>query len=170
VGQWSWRGGEDGARLASGIRQLELRNHEPHLFLPAVVIPVAGNNTEFLEEPGSPSTGVPQQPVALVGEVKDRVQHKRQDVQRCQRLTEVLATVTEVVLQVVALGLQRVDVLVFNLPACSPRRGDLSHRFAATISFSAFAFPSAAPMNSGVSAITSLRPAFTIAGLTSMCL
>ena len=97
--------GEGG--LPSRIRQLKLCDHEPHLILPAVVIPVAGHNTQFLEEPRSLAAGVPQQLVTLVSEVKNRVQQKRQDVQCCKGLTVVLAAVSEIVFQVVALRVPR---------------------------------------------------------------
>ena len=49
-----------------------------------------------------------------------------QDIQRCQRLTEVLAVMAEVVLQVVALGFEGVVVFILNLPSGPSGSNNLS--------------------------------------------
>ena len=92
------------------------------------MVPVAGDHSELGKEPDSAASGVPQQLIARVGEIENRVQEKRQDIQRCQSLTQMHGAVAEVVFQVIAFGLERIDILVLDLPASPSRSYDVGHR------------------------------------------
>ena len=65
----------------------------------------------------------PRRPPCLIGEIANRVTGERQQVQGRQHGGKMLLAVPEIVLQVVTLGLQRVEGLVLDLPSGPSRRG-----------------------------------------------
>ena len=66
---------------------------------------------------------VPDWAVMSFGEFEDGVCQEREDVEGGERVGQMLFAVPEVVLQVVALGLELVVVAVLDMPAGSAARG-----------------------------------------------
>jgi len=64
------------APLPTRVGEFELDDHESHQLIPVVVVPVAGYGSQFLKEPGSSSPNGPEQPVAAIGKIQQRVQQK----------------------------------------------------------------------------------------------
>jgi len=90
--------------LPAGIFQLQPREHEQHQMLPAVEAQVLGQRSDMLKEGIAAGEGGAKKGAALVFELQHRVEQKRQDVQRQQRLRQIPFTVPEVVLEVIPLG------------------------------------------------------------------
>lgn len=103
-------------------------HHEIHQGVPTGEEQVPGERTEILEEGSAGGSVGADEPVVLIGEGEKGVIEKGQDVQSGQERSEMLFAVAKVMFQVLALGLKRVVVLVFDLPARPPRgddRGDV---------------------------------------------
>jgi len=84
--------------------QLQPCEHEQHQVLPAVEAQVLGQCRDMLKEGIAAGEGGAKKGAALVFELQHRVEQKRRDVQRQQRLRQIPFTVPEVVLEVIPLG------------------------------------------------------------------
>ena len=91
---------------------------------------VGGEGGERLKEALAGDQFAPRRLPGPVGEVAGRMTRERQQVQRCQDAGEVLLSVPEIVLQVVAPGLENVERLVLDLPARPAAGGQFDDRVA----------------------------------------
>ena len=66
------------------------------------------------------------QTIRLIAKGQEGVEEKSEDIHRGQQGREMLIAATEVMFEIVALGFQRVIVLVFDLPAGAARGDDTS--------------------------------------------
>lgn len=112
-GFWLWR------------RRLEAVQHEIHQRLPGLEAQVTGQGADVVEQALSRGQLLAQEPVFVVHPLQYGVGQKSQDDEAGQQGRQVLLAVAKVVREVVALGLQRVVVLVFDLPAAASCRDDL---------------------------------------------
>ena len=101
-GFWLWR------------RRLEAVQHEIHQRLPGLEAPVTGQGADVVEQALSRGQLLAQEPVVVVPPLQYGVGQQSQGDAAGQQGRQVLLAVAEIVLEVVALGLQRVVVLVLD--------------------------------------------------------
>src|SRR5882757_9096107 len=105
---WRWPG--EGQRLQQ--------------FFPGGEYQVLGDGGETVEEP-RPRTGLCSGKAPYVfGQVADRMESEGQQIEHDEQSREVLLSVTEAMLKVVTTGLQNVERLVLDLPACAATGGE----------------------------------------------
>ena len=105
--------------LSARVGQFQAVQHEQHQLLPALEAHVLGQYPQVLEESVAARQCGADEGTAAIQQFQHRVEEECQQVQRQQRLSKEQLSVTEVVFEVITLGLQRVDILVLDLPACS---------------------------------------------------
>jgi len=89
--------------------------------LPVFEIEVAGQGLQIVEEGLARRQLGPHAAVGLVAQVENGVKQEGQQVEHDQYHRQVLVAVAEVVLQVVAVVLEHIVVLIFDLPARAGR-------------------------------------------------
>jgi hypothetical protein len=90
--------------------------HKVHQSVPVGEKHVSGQGAQVVEEGFARRQGGADEPVVFVGQGQKGEIEEGQDVQGGQQRGELLLAVAEVVFEVIALGLERVVVLVFDLP------------------------------------------------------
>lgn len=102
------------------LRRLQGVVHEVEQVLPAVEGDVERERTQVLEE-GAPRRQLSAHAlVALIAEIKQRMGEKRQQDETGKQVGQMLLAVAVVVLKAIAFGLERIVVLVLDLPAAAP--------------------------------------------------
>ena len=120
---------EEGGRdsISAGIDP-EFGEHDGDDMVPVVEEEPLQERGKLLEEGGPGAVAEPEGAVAVVEELEGRVQEEGQDVQRGQEIGEVTGAMSEVVFEAVAPELQRLDVLVFDLPSGPTGLGERDER------------------------------------------
>ena len=113
------------AGLVSGFlngvgADFQTAHHKIHQPLPRFEVEIGGQRLDVVEKFASRAHGGANQAVARVGEFQQRVQGKSQQVHGHEQAAQVLFAVPEVVLQVIALGLEHVVIFILDLPPRSP--------------------------------------------------
>lgn len=96
-------------------------DHELQQALPVGKGQVLHQRADVLKEGISARQQGAQGRAALVQELQDGVKQERQDIETQQRLRQVLPTMSKVVFEVVALGLEGIEVFIFDFPPTAPR-------------------------------------------------
>lgn len=102
--------------LRSVGSDLQPSHHEVHEMAPVFKIQIGRQRADVIEKRAPRSDLGPQQPIGSVGELQERMQTEGQQVHCGQERGEVPLAVAEVVLQVVALGLEHVVAFILDLP------------------------------------------------------
>ena len=76
--------------LAAGVIEPQVLYHGQEQSRPAFEVQISGERAQFGEKPLSPPAFASQQLIATVKEIKQRVKEECENVQRCQRLAEVV--------------------------------------------------------------------------------
>ena len=107
------RGVLHAADRSTGIRdvQLELFDHECHQGIPTVEAQIAGQSAQVVEKPFARQK-LTDAPVARIHQVQQGVKQEGQEIEGGQQGGEVLFAVTEVMVQMVTLGFERIVVFV----------------------------------------------------------
>ena len=113
-------------RLGVGA-DFQAPHHKVHQGVPVGKEHIAGQGAQVIEEGLAGGQGGADEPVVFVGKGQEGVIEEGQDVHRRQQRGEMLLAVAEVVFEVIALGLERVVVLVFDLPPGAARGDDRGH-------------------------------------------
>ena len=115
----AWTSGCPGLAFLRGIRAYFLAaHHKIHEVIPVLEKPIGGQCLQVLKELAAGSHRGADQLITFVTDFQQRVKGESQQVHRHQQTGQVLLAVTEVVFEVIALGLEGVVVLVF-----APRPG-----------------------------------------------
>src|SRR6202007_191303 len=118
------RGGEGGRRRPSGRqrgRALESKRLQQNL--PGGKNDVAGDGGEIVEELAAGGEFLPSAMPDSLGAVADGVDREGQEIQGREHGGEVLFSVAEIVLDIITLGFENVEGLVFDLPVGAPAGG-----------------------------------------------
>jgi hypothetical protein len=102
-------------------------HHEVHEMAPALKIQISRQRAHVIEKRATRPDLGSQQTIRLVCDFKERMQTKGQQVHRSQKRTEVRLAVTEVVLQVIPLGLEHGVAFILDLPARPSCRHEPDH-------------------------------------------
>ena len=89
--------------------------------LPIVKDHIPPQGLDILEKRLAPRQHATQSGVLIIAPLQDGVEQEGQQIETEQKRREGLLSVTKVVLQMVALGLEHVVVFVFDLPSPAPR-------------------------------------------------
>lgn len=92
----------------------------PQNIIPRFEIIIAEQSFQILKEGTAPSEGLADGPLLFIDQIQNGVVQKDQQVQRKQERGEMLIAMSEVVFNMIALGLENIIILVFDLPACAP--------------------------------------------------
>ena len=111
-----------------GVRtNLQSLHHEPQECRPIREVDVSSQSAHVLEESFACGQGGSDESVVFVGQSQHRMEQEGKDVQGRQQRGKVLFTVTEIMFQMIALGLESVVVLVLNLPTSPTRSRHFGH-------------------------------------------
>jgi hypothetical protein len=125
---WISRRIEIGPKL-EGERGFELKplKHEVHQVMPAFKHHVTGQGSHILKKRLASRKPLAKQCVFLIAPFQHRVEQEGSQIEAEHHRREILLAVAEVLLEMVALGLEHVVVFVFNLPPSTTGLCPLCH-------------------------------------------
>ena len=98
---------------------LQTVHHEVHHGLPGGEAVVTQQGADVVEEGLARGQGRADEPIGVVAEGEEGVREQGEHVHGGEQRGEMFLAVAEVMLQMIALGFERVVVFVLDLPACA---------------------------------------------------
>src|SRR5919108_1129545 len=125
---WLSRRIECGPQLEGELRfELTPLDHEVHQVMPAFKHHITGQGSYILEKRLASCQYLTQYGIALIAPFQHCMGQESQQIEAEHRRREILLAMAEVMLEMVAFGLEDIVVFVFNLPPSTTGVGHLCH-------------------------------------------